>query len=77
MTDLAERTAPAPAMSPSPVEHPGVARAWSLRRSLTVLAIVATLIAAAMIAAGAVALSNLSAARGRVVDVIDPAFRNA
>ncbi len=38
---------------------------------------VATLIAAAMIAAGAVALSNLANARSQVVDTIDPAFRDA
>src|SRR5512133_1830824 len=60
MTDLAERSAPAPAVSaPLPrVERPRVDRAWSLRRSLTVLALVASLISVAMIAAGAVALVN-------------------
>ena len=77
MTDLVERTTPAPSASPRPVTHAEVDRAWSLRRSLTVLAVVATLIAAAMIAAGAVALSNLANARSRVVDTIDPAFRDA
>ena len=77
MTDLAERTTPAPSVSPPPVDRPDLERAWSLRRSLAVLAVVATLIAAAMIVAGAVALSNLADARGRVVDVIDPAFRDA
>ena len=77
MTDLAERTT-APPSAPSPsVEHPEVTRAWSLRRSLAVLAVVATLTAAVMIAAGAVALSSLTDARGRVIDVIDPAFRDA
>ena len=77
MTDLAERTTPAPSAPAPPVEDPEVARAWSLRRSLAVLAVVATLIAAAMIAAGAVALSNLANARSQVVDTIDPAFRDA
>jgi signal transduction histidine kinase len=77
MTDLAERTAPAPPTSPPPLRRPEIAEARSLRRSLIVLAVVATLIAAAMIAAGAVALSNLADARSRVVNVIDPAFRNA
>ena len=77
MTDLAERTT-APPSAPSPsVEHPEVTRAWSLRRSLAVLAVVATLTAAVMIAAGAVALSSLTDARSRVIDVIDPAFRDA
>jgi len=76
MTDLAERTAPAPPMSPPPVRRPEIARAGSLRHSLILLAAVATLVAAAMIAAGAVALSNLADARSRVVDVIDPAFRD-
>src|SRR6188472_487456 len=77
MTDLAERTTPsAPASSP-PLERPEVARAWSLRGSLTILAVVATLIAATMITAGAIALNNLADARSRVVNVIDPAFRNA
>jgi signal transduction histidine kinase len=77
MTDLAERITPASPAAPPPVEHPDVARAWSLRRSLAVLAVVATLTAAAMIAVGAVALGNLADARSRVVDVIDPAFRDA
>jgi signal transduction histidine kinase len=77
MTDLAERTAPAAAVALPPVEHPEVARVRSLRRSLTLLAVVATLIATAMITAGALALTNLADARGRVVYVIDPAFRNA
>src|SRR6185437_8011929 len=77
MTDLAERTAPAPPISPPPVRRPEIARAGSLRRSLIRLAAVATLVATGMIAAGAVALSNLADARSRVVDIIDPAFRNA
>jgi signal transduction histidine kinase len=77
MTDLAERITPAAPAAPPPVERPEVARARSLRYSLAVLAIVATLIAAAMIAAGAVALSNLADARSRVVNTIDPAFRDA
>jgi signal transduction histidine kinase len=77
MTDLAERTTLTPPAAPPAVEHPEVARAWSLRRSLAVLAVVATVIAAVMIAAGAVALSNLADARGRVVNTIDPAFRAA
>ncbi len=77
MTDLAERTATAPSAPPPPVADPEVAKAWSLRRSLAVLAVVATLIAGAMIAASAVALSNLADARSRVVDTIDPAFRDA
>ena len=78
MTDLAERTAAAPAASPLPRPRPArVDRAPSLRRSLTVLAVVATLIAAAIIAAGAVALANLADARSRVVATIDPAYRQA
>jgi signal transduction histidine kinase len=76
MTDLAERTAPTPAASPLPRTRPArIDRAWSLRRSLTVLAVVATLTAAGMIVAGAVALANLADARSRVVNTIDPAFR--
>ena len=47
MTDLAERTAPAPPPPLPPVERPQVDQAWSLRRSLAVLAVVATMIAAA------------------------------
>ena len=77
MTDLAERTTAAPSAPAPSVEHPEVTRAWSLRRSMAVLAVVATLAAAVMIAAGAVALSSLTDARGRVIDVIDPAFRDA
>lgn len=85
MTDLADladpaelagrpavRTATAPAR---PSQERG--RAWSLRRSLTVLAVVATVIAVAMIAIGAVALTSLQDARGRVVGKIDPAYRQA
>jgi hypothetical protein len=48
MTDLAERTAPAPPISPPPVRRPEIARAVSLRRSLIRLAAVATLVATAM-----------------------------
>ena len=78
MTDLAERTTPAPPVTPLPrVERARVDRAWSLRRSLGVLAFVAVALAAGMIAAGAGALSNLSDARSRVINTIDPAFRNA
>jgi signal transduction histidine kinase len=79
MTDLAERTTPpaGPAAPLPRVERTRVDRAWSLRRSLTVLAVVATVVAAAMIVSGAVALANLSDARSRVVGTIDPAFRNA
>jgi signal transduction histidine kinase len=79
MTDLAERTAPAPAATPlpRPTAPARVDRAWSLRRSLTVLAVVATVIATAMIVSGAVGLANLSDARGRVLNTIDPAFRQA
>jgi signal transduction histidine kinase len=78
MTDLAERTAPTPAVSPLPRTRPARAdRAWSLRRSLTVLAVVASVIAAAMIVSGAIALANLADARSRVVNTIDPAFRQA
>jgi signal transduction histidine kinase len=78
MTDLAERTTPAPPVSALPrVEKARVDRAWSLRRSMTVLAVVATAVAAVMIASGAIALANLSDARSRVVGTIDPAFRDA
>ena len=76
MTELAERTTPAPPTPPPPMQRSQIAAARPLRRSLLVLAVVATVIAAAMIAVGAVALSNLADARGRVVDVIDPAYRN-
>ena len=80
MTDLVEReqaeaadqAAPRP-----PVRDPRRDRAWSLRRSLTVLAVAATVIAVAMIAIGALALTGLQDARGLVVDKIDPAYRQA
>jgi signal transduction histidine kinase len=77
MTDLAELTTPSAPTSPPPLDRPEVARAWSLRGALTIVAVLATLIAAAMISAGAIALNNLADARSRVVNVIDPAFRNA
>ena len=79
MTDLAERTTPAPELAPlPPVERPRVQHgAWSLRRSLAVLAAVAIVIAAGMIGAGAAALAGLADARGRVVNTIDPAYRQA
>jgi signal transduction histidine kinase len=78
MTDLAERAATPPAVTPLPrVRSARSEQAWSLRRSLTVLAVVATVLAAAMIAAGAMTLANLSDARSRVVNTIDPAFRQA
>ncbi|HEY6745702.1 MAG TPA: ATP-binding protein [Mycobacteriales bacterium] len=68
---------PAAADTRRPVRDPRHARAWSLRRSLTVLAVAATVIAMAMIAVGAFALTSLQDARGRVVDKIDPAYRQA
>ncbi|HEV7653296.1 MAG TPA: ATP-binding protein [Mycobacteriales bacterium] len=78
MTDLAERTEQPAAVDRlrlKPVRGPQ--QGWSLRRSLTVLAAVATVVALVMVGAGAVALATLSDARHRVVDVIDPAFREA
>jgi signal transduction histidine kinase len=79
MTDLAERPTAAPPMPPpAPPQRPRPhERAGSLRRSLTLLAIVAGVIAVAMIASVAIALANLADARGRVIDTIDPAFREA
>jgi signal transduction histidine kinase len=80
MTDLAERPATraeAPAVPLPPVERTPARSTGSLRRSLALLVIVALALAVAMIAAGAVALHNLSDARGRVIDLIDPAFRDA
>jgi signal transduction histidine kinase len=84
MTDLADLAHPAdsaelvgrPAVRATPGPQPED-EAWSLRRSLTVLAVVATVLAVAMIALGAVALTSLQDARGRVVDKIDPAYRQA
>jgi signal transduction histidine kinase len=80
MTDLAERPATraeAPPVALPPPERPPARATGSLRRSLALLVIVALALAVAMIAAGAVALHNLSDARSRVIDLIDPAFRNA
>jgi signal transduction histidine kinase len=74
MTELAER----PAVRPTRLtreQEPRLDRAWSLRRSLTVLAVVATVLAIAMISVGALALTSLRDARGRVVNKIDPAYR--
>ncbi|HST66792.1 MAG TPA: ATP-binding protein [Mycobacteriales bacterium] len=75
-TDRAEPPPP-PAARPRPRREPAPTRAWSLRRSLTVLAVVATVLAVAMIALGALALTSLQDARSRVVDKIDPAYRQA
>ena len=81
MTDLVEREQAAGSNDQLPPRSPGrdprQDRAWSLRRSLTVLAVAATVIAVAMIAIGAFALTSLQDARGRVVDKIDPAYRQA
>jgi signal transduction histidine kinase len=78
MTDLAERPAVRSRPGPRAVREPRAdLAAWSLRRSLTVLAVVATVVTVLMVAAGSIALSNLADARSRVVDVIDPAFRQA
>jgi signal transduction histidine kinase len=51
--------------------------AWSLRRSLVVLGAFASLLTIAMIVLGAVALAAQADARGRVLDKIDPAYRQA
>jgi signal transduction histidine kinase len=79
MTDLAERPAQQRTLRPTIRPHrerdARWERTWSLRRSLTVLAVAATVVTVVMIVAGALALSSLTDARGRVVDVIDPAFR--
>ena len=48
---------------------------WSLRRSLTVLTVVAGVLAALMITSGTYRLVQLSNARSQVVDRIDPAYR--
>ena len=48
---------------------------WSLRRSLAVLAVIAGLLTVAMIGGGTVTLLQLKDARERVVDRIDPAYR--
>jgi signal transduction histidine kinase len=88
MTDLvaaAPGTEPGPGPGPAadppgpprPARAPSQVPAWSLRRSLSVLAMVATVVAVAMIAIGALALTSLQDARGRVVDKIDPAYRQA
>ena len=48
---------------------------WSLRRSLAVIGVVAGVLALLMITAGTYRLVVLSTARERVVDTIDPAYR--
>ena len=78
MTDLADRPAVRTVpQRPTRVRDLRQEQAWSLRRSLTVLAAVATVLAVAMIGVGAFALASLQDARGRVVDKIDPAYRQA
>ena len=54
-----------------------VAQAWSLRRSLAVLGVAATVLTLLMIALGAVALGAQQDARTRVLDQIEPAYRQA
>ncbi len=67
---------PAPGLRPARPERTArVAGAWPLRRSLTVLGIAAVVVSTLMISAGALALSSLSDARSRVIDRIDPAYR--
>ena len=50
-------------------------KARSLRQSLIALGVVATVLSVVMIGLGALALSNQSDARNRVLDKIDPAYR--
>jgi len=52
-------------------------QAWSLRRSLAVLGAVATVLTTLMIVLGALALANQQDARSRVLNKIDPAYRQA
>ncbi len=82
MTDTATRpalppggTMDAPALPR--VQQVRVDRAWSLRRSLLVLGVVATVLTVLMIALGTLALANQQDARDRVLDKIDPAYRQA
>lgn len=82
MTDTATR--PADPASP-PMDAPAlprvqqvrVDRAWSLRRSLLVLGAAATVLTLLMITVGTLALANQQDARNRVLDKIDPAYRQA
>jgi signal transduction histidine kinase len=77
MTDLeVEERAPAVDAPALPrVDQARTARARSLRQSLLVLGVVATVLTILMIALGTLALANQKDARSRVLDKIDPAYR--